>query len=177
MNGRWPGWASKKRPAVRLLTAGLYYINAAVTSALVLKGTKSLSGIASAPKATDLDLEPLGKPHVSVLCRTVYFVYELARGPGLVVYKQCADFIVNVADVTNFTIIANVATVPPPMVAGLSSCTKICWGAAASFSGRAATIVNCLRWWRIPLVASLSPSLSLSHSLALSALAVNGLPK
>ena len=38
----WLGWAGKKRPAVRLQTEGLYYINAAATSALVPKGTKSL---------------------------------------------------------------------------------------------------------------------------------------
>jgi hypothetical protein len=44
------GWASKKRPAVRL------------DSTVVPKVTKSLSGIASAPNITALDLEPFGRP-------------------------------------------------------------------------------------------------------------------
>jgi hypothetical protein len=37
--GRGLGLGSQKRPAVRLLTVGLYYINATATSALVPKGT------------------------------------------------------------------------------------------------------------------------------------------
>jgi hypothetical protein len=56
--GRGLGWASKKRPGVRLQTAGLYYINVASNSSVEWKVTKSLSGIASAPNATALDLEP-----------------------------------------------------------------------------------------------------------------------
>jgi hypothetical protein len=35
------GLGSQKRPAVRLLTVGLYYISAASNSAVVPKGTKS----------------------------------------------------------------------------------------------------------------------------------------
>jgi hypothetical protein len=62
--GRGLGWAGKKRPAVRLQTEGLYYINAASNSSVVPKVTKSLSGIASAPNVTALDLEPCGRPRL-----------------------------------------------------------------------------------------------------------------
>jgi hypothetical protein len=58
------GLTKKGGQSVRLLTAGLYYINAASNSALVPKVTKSLSGIASAPNVTALDLEPLGRPRL-----------------------------------------------------------------------------------------------------------------
>ena len=75
-------WADKKRPAVRLdlLTAGNYYINAAATSALDPNGTKFLSGIASAPELTALDLKPFGRPRLPpashplwILCLLVKF--------------------------------------------------------------------------------------------------------
>ena len=63
---------------MRLLTAGLYYIDAAATSALVPKGIKSLSGIASAPKATALDLEPLGRPLLPPVTRFGFISFLLS---------------------------------------------------------------------------------------------------
>ena len=67
------GW--QKKAGVRLITVGLYYINAASNSSVEPKVTKSLSGIASAPNVTALDLEPFGRPLLPPVTRLGFLAF------------------------------------------------------------------------------------------------------